>query len=397
MRCVEALRATHFPRERLEIVVVDNGSVDGVKSALRERYPDVVVIASDTNEGFARGCNFALRDLDGIDFVALINNDAVVEPNWLRPLLDGFTHARVGAVCPKLLLNIHAHVVLLEPANVTALPDGRSVGVRVDRVIVNGDEETATVRFDERFWSVDRENHDGGRWSKGSASVWWAVSDCDTADHVTLYVAAPSTSTMLVGPPGSLQPTKLNATPTPVSFAIDSTNRIINSAGGELYSGWFGGDRGFLEPDIGQYDEPMEVFSWCGGAVLLRSDYLREVGLFDPSYFLYYEDFDLSWRGRSAGWTYRYEPGSVVYHEHAYSSRSGSEFFKFWVDRNRRLTLVKNAPATVALRAVAGAVKRRSGFWSFARALPAAMRARHRLNGKRVVPRSEIAAWMLQK
>ena len=62
--------------------------------------------------------------------------------------------------------------------------------------------------------------------------------------------------------------------------------------------------------DEGQFDEPADVFAWCGGGVLLRSRYLEDVGLFDERFFLYYEDTDLAWRGRARGWRYRYVPES---------------------------------------------------------------------------------------
>jgi len=426
LRCIDALRATEYPRDRLQIVVVDNASVDGLVWVLRERYPDVSVIESNVNEGFARGCNLALRDLDGIDYVALINNDAIVTPNWLQPLLDGFTHPNVGAVCPKLLLNVEAHAVMVQPERLTTLPDGRAVGVRVQQVELNGVDRTFYVRFDERFWGDKRAraNDHHGAWTKGLASIWWPASPDQPVDHVDVQLEAPQSITALVGGPDEMQPVHLTTSAVPVRCTIERTVHIINSAGGALYDGWFGGDRGFMEPDVGQYEQPQEVFSWCGGAVLLSTQYLREVGLFDSSYFLYYEDFDLSWRGRSAGWTYRYEPSSVVFHEHAYSSKAGSAFFAFWVDRNRRLTLVKNAPAKVALRAAIGSavalvrdlgyhsyrqarrlrppspgmVKRRLGeFWSFARAVPAALRERRRLNRRRTVSHAEIASWTAHK
>ncbi len=83
---------------------------------------------------------------------------------------------------------------------------------------------------------------------------------------------------------------------------------VINNVGSNLYRYGFGGDRGFLERDIGQYEEPAEVFAWCGGAVLLRREYLDDVGMFDEELFLYYEDTDLSWRGRLRGWRYQYVP-----------------------------------------------------------------------------------------
>jgi GT2 family glycosyltransferase len=78
--------------------------------------------------------------------------------------------------------------------------------------------------------------------------------------------------------------------------------------------------------------------------VLLSTRYLREVGVFDDRYFMYYEDTDLAWRGRLAGWRYRYVPESVVRHEHAASSKEGSTLFMHYVERNRFLTLARNAP-----------------------------------------------------
>ena len=82
-----------------------------------------------------------------------------------------------------------------------------------------------------------------------------------------------------------------------------------------------------------------DVIAWCGGAVLLRADYLDDVGLFDERLFLYYEDLELSLRGAKRGWRYRYEPRS----DRASSRRrdrsarfASTERFK---ERNRLLVL----------------------------------------------------------
>ena len=133
---------------------------------------------------------------------------------------------------------------------------------------------------------------------------------------------------------------------------------VINNVGSNLYRYGFGGDRGFLERDDGQYEEPADVFAWCGGAVLLRRAYLDDVGMFDEQLFLYYEDTDLSWRGRLRGWRYQYVPSSVIRHRHAQSSGVWSPTFRFYTERNRLLVLAKNAPARLAVRAILGAVKR---------------------------------------
>jgi GT2 family glycosyltransferase len=87
--------------------------------------------------------------------------------------------------------------------------------------------------------------------------------------------------------------------------------------------------------------------------VLLSRRYLDDVGRFDPRYFLYYEDLDLAWRGRRRGWRYRYVPESVVRHVHSAASDEGSKRFAFYNERNRLLTLARNAPAARAARAVA--------------------------------------------
>ncbi len=86
--CVHALAATAWPRDALEIVLVDNGSSDGVADAARA-IDGVVTIRSDTNLGFAGGANLALRDLPPrTAYVALVNNDVTVPPDWLTPLVE---------------------------------------------------------------------------------------------------------------------------------------------------------------------------------------------------------------------------------------------------------------------------------------------------------------------
>jgi N-acetylglucosaminyl-diphospho-decaprenol L-rhamnosyltransferase len=125
---------------------------------------------------------------------------------------------------------------------------------------------------------------------------------------------------------------------------------VVNSTGNEVTRSGYGRDRGWLRVDRGD-EPPPDVFAFCGAAVLLRMSALREVGDFDEDFFLYYEDTDLSWRLRAAGWTVRYEPSAVVRHAHGASSDVRSRLFRFHDDRNRLLMLTKNAPARMAWRA----------------------------------------------
>src|SRR5688572_18745086 len=173
-----------------QVVVVDNASTDGTADFLRDR-PTVHVVHNSTNRGFAGGVSDGLRVVR-TPFVALLNNDAVAEPEWLAELASTLAaHPEAAAVTSRMLL----------------------AGV---------------------------------------------------------------------SPPA------------------------VNNAGVVLRDDGYGADRGLGEP-VDRYDEPAEVFGFSGGAALLRTDALREVGGFPEPYFLYYEDTDTSWRLRRAGWSVRYE------------------------------------------------------------------------------------------
>ena len=94
------------------------------------------------------------------------------------------------------------------------------------------------------------------------------------------------------------------------------------------------------------------MFAFCGGSVCFRTEALRQAGVFDDDFFLYYEDTDLSWRLRSLGWRIRYQPAAVARHIHSASSVEWSPLFVFHTDRNRLLMLTKNACAGLAAREV---------------------------------------------
>jgi GT2 family glycosyltransferase len=121
----------------------------------------------------------------------------------------------------------------------------------------------------------------------------------------------------------------------------------VNNAGVVLLPTLYGTDRAG-GGDPAHVAEPVEVFGFSGGAALLRRAAALAVGGFPVRFFLYYEDTDLSWRLRLAGWSIRYEPSAVVHHRHAASSDVSSALFAFHNERNRLLTLARCAPAGAA-------------------------------------------------
>jgi hypothetical protein len=95
------------------------------------------------------------------------------------------------------------------------------------------------------------------------------------------------------------------------------------------------------------------VFGFCGGAALVRTAAVAEVGGVPAGFFCYYEDTDTAWRLRLAGWRVLAVPGAVATHLHGASTRPGSFRFHRWNERNRLLMLVRCAPASVVVRELA--------------------------------------------
>lgn len=119
---------------------------------------------------------------------------------------------------------------------------------------------------------------------------------------------------------------------------------VINSAGLCIARDGSGLDRGRLRKTGDAFDEPADVFGASAGAALYRREVLDRVGLFDPDFLAYYEDLDLAWRARLAGWEARYAPASVVHHKYSASSSPTSPWKTYQGERNRIWNLVQNYP-----------------------------------------------------
>lgn len=97
--CLNSLLATDYPN--LKIIVIDNGSVDGSAEFIRANYPNVKVIKHDHNYGYARAYNLVIDAIQS-EYIALLNNDILVEPSWLKELVAHADNYDVVAVTPKM-------------------------------------------------------------------------------------------------------------------------------------------------------------------------------------------------------------------------------------------------------------------------------------------------------
>ena len=89
--------------ENKEVVIADNGSTDGSVSFLEKHFPQVRLIRFNENNGFAKGYNLALQNIQS-DYYAIINSDIEVQAGWLTPIINLLEQDKLNAACqPKLL------------------------------------------------------------------------------------------------------------------------------------------------------------------------------------------------------------------------------------------------------------------------------------------------------
>ncbi len=100
--CLASLEAQVYPGDRFEVVVVDNGSTDGSLEFVRAAHPRVRIVKFASNRGFCAPYNAAIRDC-GSQFVALLNNDTRVAPDWLAELVSAAQRHSAAAVAAKIL------------------------------------------------------------------------------------------------------------------------------------------------------------------------------------------------------------------------------------------------------------------------------------------------------
>ncbi len=107
--CLDSIEAQTYPQ--VERLVVDNGSTDGSVPWLRSRCGDSWrLIELSSNRGFAGGVNAGILASHG-EFIALLNNDAVADRDWLAELAACMAEPSVGMAASKILFYDQRHVI----------------------------------------------------------------------------------------------------------------------------------------------------------------------------------------------------------------------------------------------------------------------------------------------
>ncbi len=290
--CLESLGNITYPNH--EIIVIDNGSVDGSGEKLKKKFPGHTFIQNKENLGFAGGNNVGIKyavDVSPSPYILLLNNDTTVEPDFLEPLVAfAEENKRAGSLQGKLLRKSNPKMPDSLGQMVTTIP-GRS--------------------------------HDIMEW-------------------------------------------------------------------GNMYDD----------------NSPQEIFGACAAAALYRVETLRQIGLFNEEFFAIFEDVDLSWRARIAGWHSFLIPLSVVYHKRGISGPTTFNSFKKRLNfRNGVYLAIRYWPAKYLIfyspflmKAIAGAILycfTHSSLKEFAKYLVYSYRIRKRI--KKNVLKGICKDWLVQE
>jgi GT2 family glycosyltransferase/glycosyltransferase involved in cell wall biosynthesis len=146
--CLASLASLDYPRDKFEVILVDNGSSDGSVDFVKADYPKVRVILNDSNN-YCRANNLGVKESKA-EFIAFLNNDTRVDKNWLIELVKLITSDdTIGAVGSKILLM-----------------DGR--------IDSTGHEESSDLRW------IDRGSQEEDRGQYDEAEEVSSVSNCAT-------------------------------------------------------------------------------------------------------------------------------------------------------------------------------------------------------------------------
>ncbi|OYU55983.1 MAG: hypothetical protein CFE25_01695 [Chitinophagaceae bacterium BSSC1] len=110
--CIESLKKVDYKGH--QVLVVDNGSIDGSGEKLFTLHPEITLIKSETNQGFTGGNNlgFQYAIKNGFHYSIMLNNDTFVEPDFLTHLVNYMElHPNTGAIQSRIHYN-HNRAIL---------------------------------------------------------------------------------------------------------------------------------------------------------------------------------------------------------------------------------------------------------------------------------------------
>ncbi len=329
---ISSVRAAEkIAQARITIVVVDNHpcGIDKRYSEQADHY-----ISLRKNPGFGAACNSGISFLlkqKNLEFILLLNPDAVLECDFFLRLTQQMQISGVRISWPVMPLISY---------------DFKIQRIKIESIFQNQNEVIEIVDLDDIFIVFDHRGSSLESFYSGSKRIF-------STDFLTLRPQNSLPKEIYFRRSGSKTLESL-----PIIDACVEEDRIVQNAGGVLTSSSSAGDRnaGWLTSAAAQYlGGPGEA--WCGAAVILPREYIVSLGGFDETFFLYYEDTELSLRGWKSGILPQLYTDLRVVHKHSgitgrFPLLRQREIWKSRVIFTRRANGVRHAIGFILLEAL---------------------------------------------
>ena len=102
--CFSSLRKINYPKNRYEVVMIDNASSDGSIRYVKKRFPWVKILALDKNYGFDGGYNKGIAKAKG-EYLLILNNDTSVDKEWLMELVKVANSDKGIGICGSKIVD----------------------------------------------------------------------------------------------------------------------------------------------------------------------------------------------------------------------------------------------------------------------------------------------------
>jgi len=354
-KVIKSVLNSNFPKKQYEILVPDNNSKDKSKKILNQlakKHSQINLLFLDKNYGFAGGNNRAISLAKG-KYIVLLNNDCVVDKNWLKNLyLTAKTDPNIFSVSSKILLfpkytSFHFEITDKNPLLEVSLtkskllnyshtkphvipfiptPQGYQINIPFESI------SDKTIQISLKFLRTDGK---------------YPAKDILVNPNIPCKILS-------IKRKKQYWIVKLKIY---LSKKTQKSFSKIQNAGNIIFQDGYGRDIGAkvkymsqdYETDTGQFEKTREVYSSCGAACLYRKDILEKIGYLDENFFMYYEDIEICERARLAGYKVVYCPHATVRHLHALASREWSPFFVYNVEKGRLLHILYHFPAKIVV------------------------------------------------
>lgn len=323
-----------------EIVFVDNNSADDSVKYIQQHWADKIknlrVVESNENLGFAGGNNLGVKESQG-KYIVLLNNDTKPNEDWLQNLYNFFINKENIVIANSLLLFYYDYIKIKFYTQ--------------DKFFISN-----KIKINETEYIID---------NKFCRNLLYNQDTLTCFGHSEIYIPLINgvrDYNIELNKISGLENDKVIIGESEYAFSrtininlskevIDNNKKtLVQNAGSGVNENYDGYDIGFTDEYDEKYMKPYQITNSCGASMMMEKEKFMASGGFDETFFMYYEDTDLSFRARRNGGEIWYCPDSIVRHIHTGSSKEWSPFFIFHVTKNKLLFVYKNISRKLYLK-----------------------------------------------